>query len=238
MLSPQYGFELLRLYIGVEGKLFHVVDPVLVHGRVEPRQGDRQPVRAREEDRGLCRIVHADLAATERLRDDLGQSRARQRSRKQRWKSSRHSSARLSPSSIESISLHPNQLRFRRVGWRWTTRPSNRQFYIPAHGIQRRHPRRHRRHPGELTRQGEQPVRIAEGSQRPRAIALRWKLFQHTSRLGRVANFPRAGAGGRRGLGDARDAGFGRATGLWRTVFDRLAARFENSLLTQCLLFR
>ena len=134
VLSPQYGFELLRLYIGVEGKLFHVVDPVLVHGRVELRKGTASLyVHARKI--GDCAGLSTPTSPQQSDYVTTWASHERDNGRENSdGKLKAFLRARLSPSSIESISRHLNQLRFRRVGWRWkrAARPSNRQFYIPV----------------------------------------------------------------------------------------------------------
>jgi SAM-dependent methyltransferase len=132
VLCPDYGFELLRFYLAINNTMYHVVDPLLVHGRVELRQGC------------ASLFIHARKTG-----DFAGLSTPRvpqQSDYVTTWESREESQpkvdgkiksllrARLSPSTIETISRHLNRLRQRRLVWKWKhdAVASNRRFYKPV----------------------------------------------------------------------------------------------------------
>jgi SAM-dependent methyltransferase len=131
--SPQYGFELVRLYLSVEGAVYHVVDPVTVHGRVELRKGSANL------------LVHARKTGQF---TGFSSSPPQQSDYLTSWESHEEEKSgprtdgklkgrlrqRLSPSMIEAISKQLNRLRQHRAVWRWKrgALSSNRRFYIPV----------------------------------------------------------------------------------------------------------
>lgn len=75
-LCPKYGFELLRIYLSTGGRFYHVVDPLIVHGRVELRRGSAA-LYVHAQDRAVSWIL-GGTASAERLRDDLERTRGGQ----------------------------------------------------------------------------------------------------------------------------------------------------------------
>jgi SAM-dependent methyltransferase len=132
--NPQSGYELLRLYLSVEGKVYHVVDPAILHGRVELRKGSGSL------------LVHARKTGQS---NGFSASPPQQSDYLSLWERNNEQNTgrptadgklkallrqRLSPSSIEAISKQLNRLRQRMVVRRWKRGAlvSNRRFYIPV----------------------------------------------------------------------------------------------------------
>jgi SAM-dependent methyltransferase len=129
---PENGFELLRIYMAVDGGrggYYHVADPINVHGRVELLncQGTLLLVHARK-------VAHVpDVLKTPQQSDYLVAWTDHQTEKQDdRLKSLMR--ARLSPTSIAKISKALNYLRQKRAVWRWKTQSkvSNRKLYVPV----------------------------------------------------------------------------------------------------------
>lgn len=133
VMSPQHGFELLRLYLLMDGKAYHVVDPVQVHGRVEIRKG-------------VCNVlVHARKIGSFTGFDC---SPPQQSDYLTTWKGHEQKAKtanvdgrikgmlrkHLSRSTIETISRWLNRIRQWRWVWQWKRGAliSNRRFYLPV----------------------------------------------------------------------------------------------------------
>ena len=131
--GPQSGYELLRLYLSVEGKVYHVVDPVIVHGRVELRKSSASLlVHARKTGQftgfSASPPQQSDYLTAWESHDEQNSSPKADSKLKALLRQ------RLSPSAIEAISKQLNRLRQRLYIWRWKrgALPSNRRFYIPV----------------------------------------------------------------------------------------------------------
>jgi len=131
--SPQYGFELVRLYLCVGARVYHVVDPVTVHGRVELRKGSANLlVHARKTGQftgfSASPPQQSDYLTSWKIHEE--QTIAPREDGKLKGLLRQ----RFSPSSIEAISKQLNRLRQRRAVWRWkrSALTSNRKFYIPV----------------------------------------------------------------------------------------------------------
>jgi SAM-dependent methyltransferase len=131
--APQYAFELVRLYLCVEGAVYHVVDPVLVHGRVELRKGSANLlVQARKMGHftgfSVSPPQQSDYLSSWSSHEEK-KSAPRQDGKLKGWLRDR-----LAPSTIEAVSKRLNRLRQRRsVGqWKRSALCSNRRFYIPV----------------------------------------------------------------------------------------------------------
>jgi SAM-dependent methyltransferase len=125
ILSPDNGFELLRSYID-SGGFYHVVDPAVVHGRVELLSCN-----------GAAIWVHArKLKTVDRLKTP------QQSDYISAWNGAGRTDGRvkgllrlyLSKTAITRISWVLNRLRIWRGVWRWKTqsRLSNRKLYVPV----------------------------------------------------------------------------------------------------------
>ncbi len=132
-LGPQYGFELIRIYLSTGGQHYHVVDPAIVHGRVELRKGvSSLLVHARK----IGRFDGFDASPPQQS-DYLASWESHQLEKSHQKSDGRLKAMlrrRLSPSAIEAVSKILNQLRQRRAIGRWKRGavPSNRRFYIPV----------------------------------------------------------------------------------------------------------
>jgi len=133
VFSPENGFELIRIYLYYKRKYYHIVDPVVVHGRVELITQD-----------GAMMLVHA-----RRIADIEPFSQAPQQSDYlTAW--DRHTQAsdapaedgrlkgflrsKLSEEQVAWISRRLNSLR-RRGGvrnWKRNARVTNRRFFVPV----------------------------------------------------------------------------------------------------------
>ena len=127
---PENGFELLRIYMHCNGGHYHIADPIRVHGRVEllNSQGALIMVHARK-------IGHVpDVLKTPQQSDYLTAWTEYQQSEKHDGRLKSLMRKRLSPETIAKISKLLNNMRRKRVVWRWKTQSklSNRKLYVPV----------------------------------------------------------------------------------------------------------
>lgn len=132
-LTPENGFELVRLYMVSEGRFYHVVDPQIVHGRVELLSGDAsvlyvharkledvEPFR-RPPQQSDYQAIWTEAEAE--LDNAVGDGKLKGFLRE-----------RLGPERVKSLSRHLNRLRQKRRvhTWRSRSRLSNRSWYVPV----------------------------------------------------------------------------------------------------------
>jgi SAM-dependent methyltransferase len=132
VLSPEYGFELQRIYLSDNDKMYHVVDPVLVHGRVELRKGS---VNLFIHARKTGQFAGLSTPMVPQQSDYLTTWESHQQNEpKVDGKIKSRLRTLLSPSSVATISMHLNRLRTRRRirSWKRGALPSNRRFYKPV----------------------------------------------------------------------------------------------------------
>ncbi len=127
VLSPENGFELIRIYMTGEGGPYHVADPAAVGGRVELLNSD-----------GALLMVHA-----RKLREAKPFSTMPQQSDYvSAWGASKKADGRLkqflrrvlSPPQVRAISRILNKLHQRKAvrTWRKESRLTNRRLYTPV----------------------------------------------------------------------------------------------------------
>ncbi len=127
VLSPENGFELVRMYITGKGGPYHVADPASVGGRVELLNDD-----------GALLMVHARRSR----QAEIFSTTPQQSDYVSAWQAGEKRDGRLkaflrrvlSPSQISAISRARNRFhQFKAVrDWRKNSRFSNRRFYIPV----------------------------------------------------------------------------------------------------------
>jgi len=126
VFTPANGFELLRLYIHSHDGLFHVVDPIDIHGRVELRnsEGTIMRVHARKiADVPLSSVQQSDYVDSWEQREPAKDGKLKDFLRKH-----------LSATQIDMISRRLNAWRLKRGAARWKrdSKLSNRRLYIPV----------------------------------------------------------------------------------------------------------
>ncbi len=127
VLTPQNGFELVRIFLVSGGRHFHVVDPAQIHGRVELSSAS-----------GAMLMVHARKLAdvpdvlTIPQQSDYLEAWTQPTQQDGRLKAALRKA--LPPDAITKISQKLNELRQRRYVWQWKSRSklSNRGFYRPV----------------------------------------------------------------------------------------------------------
>ena len=127
VFTPANGFELLRLYILCEGRAYHVVDPIDVHGRVLLLNSKATTLRVHARkiaDIPLSIVQQSDYVDNWQQKHEVPSDG--------RWKAilRKH----LSPAQIHTISKFNNWVRKWRGIWRWktTSKLSNRSYYVPV----------------------------------------------------------------------------------------------------------
>jgi hypothetical protein len=129
VFSPENGFELVRLYITGRGGPYHVVDPILVHGRVQllSSEGALLMVHARKQSPTPDRLAapqQSDYVTVWACHDD-DKADGRLKTALRRM---------LSPDQVARVSKILNALRQKRavLRWKWASRLSNRKLYVPV----------------------------------------------------------------------------------------------------------
>lgn len=127
VLSPQNGFELIRLYITGSGGPYHVADPAFVHGRVTLLNSDAAML-----------MVHAkkiaDVPISNPQQSDYVSNWTEHKLEKQDGHLKSVLRRVLSAKQIAQISNILNKLRTHRgvVQWKRKSNFYNRHFYIPV----------------------------------------------------------------------------------------------------------
>ena len=130
VFTPRNGFELLRLYMSSEGRLYHVVDPMRVHGRVELLSPKVAMI-----------FVHArklqsisELATPQQSDYEASRNEQSKGSNLNDGRAMVYLRTRLSAKNVARVSFLLNKLRRHRAVWKWRTgsRLSNRAFYVPV----------------------------------------------------------------------------------------------------------
>lgn len=130
IFTPANGFELLRLYAMCEGRAYHVIDPLSIHGRVQLLNSQAVTLRVHARkiaDRPLSTVQQSDYAETWEHKEQPQQEK-----RDGRLKSFLRKN--LSPSQTQYVGKFLFWLRIRRVIWQWkaSSKLSNRSIYRPV----------------------------------------------------------------------------------------------------------
>jgi SAM-dependent methyltransferase len=126
VFTPANGFELLRLYIQSDDGIFHVVDPLEIHGRVELRNSEGTIMRVHAKkiaDLPLSSVQQSDYVESWEQRNPPQDGKVKAILRKY-----------LAADQIKKISRTLSRIRMRRniARWKRDSKLSNRSLYIPV----------------------------------------------------------------------------------------------------------
>jgi hypothetical protein len=130
---PENGFKLLRIYMHSEGRYYHIVDPVSVHGRVELL--DSKPALVMVHARKIAHVPEKIQAPQQSdYVTTWAEIIAAKKADKRDGRLKSFIRARISPASVTRISKILFYLRLKRETWEWKRRSrlSNRKLYMPV----------------------------------------------------------------------------------------------------------
>lgn len=133
IFSRSNGFELLRIYMHCDGRYYHIVDPIDIHGRVELLNSKMAllMVHARK-------VAHVPEVLKPPQQSDYVTTWAESFANKEKGKRDGRLKAfiraRISAASVTKISKFLFHFRLKRDFWlfKWRSRLSNRKIYVPV----------------------------------------------------------------------------------------------------------